>query len=157
VHRDLLAATGGMIEEGEDLGLIGYGDAETQKALEQLLGERSGRGDAVQQFANDYKKQTGREPERVNPVLGLFGRGSRDREFYRAVFDRLVELQPLSEGELEALAASRAHAVSDALRKAGVDSQHISVGDIEAVTGKAGEAGDIVAGELALSAAPAED
>jgi hypothetical protein len=159
VHRDLLIATGGMVEEEEDLGLIGYGDAETQKALEQLLRERSGDGDAVRKFAEAYRQRAGREPQRVNPVLGLFGRGSRDREFYRAMFDRLVELQPLEEGELEALASRRARAVSDALRKAGIDSRHITIGDIQVVSGKtgAGEAEDTVAGELALTAVPAED
>jgi hypothetical protein len=154
VHRDLLIATGGMVEEEEDLGLVEYGDAETQKALEKLLRERSGDGEAVSKFAEAYKQRTGREPQRVNPVLGLFGRGSRDREFYRAVFDRLVELQPLDEGELEALAASRARAISDMLRKAGIDSQHLTIGDIQVVSGKEGE--DTVKGELALSAVPAE-
>lgn len=159
VHRDLVIATGGVVEERGDPGLIGYGDAETQKALEQLLRERSGDGEAVSKFAETYKQRTGREPQRVNPVLGLFGRGSRDREFYRAMFDRLVELQPLAEKELEELAASRARAVSDALRKAGIDSQRITVGDIQVVTGKvrAGEGGDTVAGELDLGAVPAED
>jgi hypothetical protein len=159
VHRDLLIATGGMVEEEEDLGLIGYGDAETQKALEQLLRERAGDGDAVRKFAEAYRQRAGREPQRVNPVLGLFGRGSRDREFYRAMFDRLVELQPLKEGELEALASRRAHAIADALRKAGIDSKHITMGDIQVVSGKtgAGETEDTVAGELALSAVPAED
>jgi hypothetical protein len=68
------------------------------------------------------------------------------------MFDRLVELQPLDEGELEALAASRARAISDMLRKAGVDSQHITIGDIQVVNSKAGEAEDTVAGELSLSA-----
>jgi hypothetical protein len=143
-----------MVEEEEDLGLVEYGDAETQKALEKLLRERSGDGEAVSKFAEAYKQRTGREPQRVNPVLGLFGRGSRDREFYRAVFDRLVELQPLDEGELEALAASRARAISDMLRKAGIDSQHLTIGDIQVVSGKEGE--DTVKGELALSAVPAE-
>jgi hypothetical protein len=158
VHRDLLIATGGMVEEEEDLGLVGYGDAETQKALEQLLRERSGDGAAVQKFSEAYRQRAGREPQRVNPVLGLFGRGSRDREFYRAVFDRLVELQPLEKGELEALASRRARAVSDALRKAGIDSRRITAGDIQVVSGKPrGEAEDTVAGELALSAVPAED
>jgi uncharacterized protein involved in outer membrane biogenesis len=159
VHRDLLIVTGGMVEEEEDLGLIAYGDAETQKALEQLLRERSGDSNAVPQFAEAYKQRAGREPQRVNPVLGLFGRGSRDREFYRAMFDRLVELQPLANGELETLAARRARAISDALRKAGVDSRHIRAGDIQVVTGKrgTGEAEEMVAGELALDVVPAED
>jgi hypothetical protein len=158
VHRDLLIATGGVVEEEEDLGLIGYGDAETQKALEQLLRERSGDGEIVK-FTEAYKQRTGREPQRVNPVLGLFGRGSKDREFYRAMFDRLVALQPLGEGELESLASRRARAISDALRKAGIDSKHITDGDIQVVKSKAGvgEAEDAVAGELALTAVAGGD
>jgi hypothetical protein len=60
--------------------------------------------------------------------------------------------------ELESLASSRARAISDTLRKAGIDSQHITIGDIQAVNNKAGsgKAEDTVAGELSLSAVPAE-
>ncbi|PTQ78921.1 uncharacterized protein DUF748 [Nitrosospira multiformis] len=152
VHRDVLAEADILVEESEDLDFMAFGNADIQKALERLLARRSEGGPA--EFADTYKKRTGREPDRVNPLLGLFGRGSRDREFYEAMFDRLVELQPLSGGELEALAASRAKEIIAALRRAGVDSKQVIVGDIEAVAGKARDA---VVAELSLQTAPAEN
>ncbi|MEO7464029.1 MAG: hypothetical protein ABIV42_00965 [Nitrosospira sp.] len=152
VRRDVLAEADILVEEGEDSDFMAFGNVDIQKALERLLARRSEGGAA--EFADTYKKQTGREPDRVNPLLGLFGRGSSDREFYEAMFDRLVELQPLSDGELEALATSRAKAITAALRRAGVDSKQVTVGDIEAVTGKPGEA---VVAELSLRTVPAEN
>ncbi|HEU4853930.1 MAG TPA: DUF748 domain-containing protein [Nitrosospira sp.] len=152
MRRDVMAEADVLIEAGEDLDFIAFGNADIQKALERLLARRSEGGAA--EFSETYKTRTGREPDRVNPLLGLFGRGSKDREFYEAMFDRLVELEPLSGGELEALGASRARSITEALRRAGVDARQVAVGDIEAVTGKPGEA---VVAELSLSTALVEN
>ena len=156
-HRDLAIAMGAPPEPGEDLGLIVYGDADTQKALEKLLAERGGAGspgapggDGVQKFADEYAKKTGRQPDRVNALLGLFGRGSRDRAFYEALFERLVELQPLPDNALQALAARRTQAIMDVLLKAGIDSKRLVSGSVELVTG---EPGKPIAAELALDVA----
>ncbi|MBA4142007.1 MAG: DUF748 domain-containing protein [Nitrosospira sp.] len=149
-RRDLAAARGIRLEPGEDPGLIAYGDADTQKALEKLLIEQAGKK-AVGEFAEEYARQTGREPDRVNPLLGLFGRGSEDRAFYAALFERLAELQPLPENALASLAESRAQAVIDAVMEAGIDRKHVESAGIKSVTG---ESGDSVAAELSLGAAP---
>ncbi|MGH8761788.1 MAG: DUF748 domain-containing protein [Nitrosospira sp.] len=150
-HRDLAIAMGAAPAPGEDLGLITYGDADTQKALEKLLAERGGPDeDAVQKFVDEYAKKTGRQPDRVNKLLGLFGRGSRDRAFYEALFEHLVELQPLPDNALQALAASRTQAIMDVLLKAGIDSKRLVSGSVEPVTG---EPGKPIAAELALDVA----
>ena len=156
-HRDLAIAMGAAPEPGEDLGLIAYGDADTQKALEKLLAERGGAGspgvpggDGVQKFADEYAKKTGRQPDRVNTLLGLFGRGSRDRAFYEALYERLVELQPLPDNALQALAARRTQAIMDVLLKAGIDSKRLVSGSVEPVTG---EPDTPVAAELSLDVA----
>ncbi|MDQ3186114.1 MAG: DUF748 domain-containing protein [Pseudomonadota bacterium] len=153
VHRDLAIAMGTRIEPGEDLGLIAYGDADTQKALEKLLAERAaaGAGDKVREFADEYAKRTGRPPDRVNVLLGLFGRGSEDRAFYEALFERLVELQPPPDSAVRLLAASRAQAIIDVLLKAGIDSKRLVSAGIKPVTGKPGTP---VAAELSLDVAP---
>ncbi len=151
VRRNVLSEADALVEEGEDLDFIAFGDAGIQKALERLLAKRSEGGAA--EFAEMYRKRTGREPDRVNPLLGLFGRGSEDREFYEAMFDRLVELEPLPPEKLDALATNRARAIIEALRRAGVDPRQVTAGEIEAVTGKSGEP---VVAELSLGTAPVE-
>lgn len=150
VQRDLAAAMGVKVAAGEDLGLIAYGDADTQKALEKLLTKRAG-ANAVEKFADEYAKRTGQEPDRVNPLLGLFGRGSEDRAFYTALFEHLVELQPPLEGALRSLAADRAQAIMDVLLEAGIDSKHLISGGIEPVTA---EPGTPIAAELSIDATP---
>ncbi|MDN5851091.1 MAG: DUF748 domain-containing protein, partial [Nitrococcus sp.] len=154
-HRDLAIATGAASESGkpgEDLGLIVYGAADMQKALEKLLVERAGAG-AVVEFAKEYAERTGRKPDRVNTLLGFFGVGSEDRAFYEALFERLAERQPLPDNALQSLAASRAQAIIDVMLEAGIDRNRLTSGVAEAVTGKPGAP---VAAELSLDAAPGE-
>ena len=81
----------------------------------------------------------GREPERVNPVLGFFGRASKDRTFYEAVFERIVELEPLSETAVRVLAAHRAQAIVDTLLEAGIDPGRLQAGGIAQVEAAAGQ------------------
>ncbi|SCY27613.1 protein of unknown function [Nitrosospira sp. Nl5] len=155
VRHELAIATGVRKEGGEaeeDLGLIAYGDADVQKALEKLLAERAG-GNAIKKFADDYAKRSGRQPDRVNALLGLFGRGSEDRAFYEALFEHLVELQPLPDDALQSLGKSRAQAIIDVLLKAGIDSKRVISGELTQVSG---EPGTPVAVELSLDVAAGE-
>lgn len=98
-----------------------------------------------------YAKRTGTRPDRVNPVLGLFGRGSKDREFYEAVFARIVALEPLPDEAPRLLAARRAQAIVGALAKAGVSPGRLQSGGITQV--KSGSATAIET-ELALDVMP---
>src|SRR5262249_52567062 len=110
-----------------------YSDGATQKALEAKLVARAG-PNAVEELAQAFKRTSGREPERVNRVLALFGRASPDREFYQAVFRRLVESYPLPEGELEVLAARRAEVIVEYLaRSAGVEPSRLESGEARTV------------------------
>ena len=61
----------------------------------------------MEELARAFTTRTGRDPERVNPLLGLLGRASPDREFYQAVYRRLVELYPLPPNALQELGARR--------------------------------------------------
>lgn len=83
--------------------------------------------------AAEFEKKAGRKASRVNPALALFGKGSEDREFYEALYRRLVELPPLPAAELQALGEQRASAVSQALVKdAGIDAARVALGKTEA-------------------------
>ncbi|MGA8049539.1 MAG: DUF748 domain-containing protein [Burkholderiales bacterium] len=132
VRRELAAAQDVKLEPGEDPGPVAFDNAKTQRALEKLLTARSGDG-AMAQFTAQFEKRTGREASRVNPALAFFGKGSSDREFYEALYRRLVELYPLAPAELEALGQHRAEAVAQALVKdAGVDAARVAIGKTEA-------------------------
>jgi hypothetical protein len=72
-------------------------------------------GPAPRNRAQAGQQRAGREPDRVNPVMALFGRASPDREFYQAVYRRLVELYPLPPNALQELAAHRAGAIVEYL------------------------------------------
>src|SRR5262249_52133028 len=129
VRRDVAQALDVKLEGREDPGPVPYSDGATQKALEAKLVARAG-PNAVEELAQAFKRTSGREPERVNRVLALFGRASPDREFYQAVFRRLVESYPLPEGELEVLAARRAEVIVEYLaRSAGVEPSRLESGE----------------------------
>jgi hypothetical protein len=101
----------------------------------------------VAALANAYAKRTGREPDRVNPILGFFGRGSTDRAFYEAVFERIVELESLDESAVRVLSKNRAQAIVDTLLKAGIEPGRLQPGGITPVDAAAGKP---VATDLAL-------
>jgi hypothetical protein len=147
VRREVAQALGGKSGQRGDPGPIAYSDAATQRVLETMLAARLGSGGA-DALARAFRQETGRDPERVSRVLALFGRASPDREFYQAVFRRLVEVYPLPEGEPQLLATRRAEAIIDHLtRSAGVEPGRIETGDVRAVSAPPDQA---IAARLAL-------
>jgi hypothetical protein len=115
-----------------------FEDARLQRALEAMLEERAG-ADAAGQFAADFERQTRRRPDRVNALLAVVGRGSADRQFYEAIFQRLVESQPLDAAALHDLARRRGAAVAEALGGAtGLPAERIGQKDPEAASSGAG-------------------
>jgi hypothetical protein len=123
VRRDLAQKLGLKLEADEDPGPVAFENAKTQRALETLSGNK------LTAFAADYQKNTGKEAKLVNPALALMGRASEDHEFYRALFEHLVETAPLNQAELETLAEQRGKAIFQGLtERAGVDAARITVG-----------------------------
>jgi uncharacterized protein involved in outer membrane biogenesis len=112
VRADLANREGLKLTPGEDPGPIGFDSAKVQRALENMLNERSG-GDSAAQFATAFQKTAGREAPRVNAALALMGRGAGDRELYIAMHKKLIELQPLQPAALEDLARARAAAITN--------------------------------------------
>ncbi|MGZ5257618.1 MAG: hypothetical protein ACXWC0_08265, partial [Burkholderiales bacterium] len=125
-----------------------YDDPDTQRALEKLLSARAG-GDAVDRVAAEYTKKSGKAVRRVNPMLAVFGRGRGDRAFYEALFERLVQIEPLPDTVLGDLAAQRARAIADFIAQAGIDPGRIQVGKTQTVEDRSKP----LAATLALEAA----
>ena len=133
VRREIALALGVKLEPREDPGPIAYSDAATQRALEAMLAARRG-PKAMEDLEGAFKRNTGRDPERVNRVKALLGRPSPDREFYQTVFRRLVESYPLPENELQLLATRRAEVIVEYLaRSAGIEPSPHGVGEVRAV------------------------
>ena len=124
VRRILAKKLDLKLDPDEEPGPVAYDQAKTQRALEKLA------DDSLDSFQASYEETTGRKADRVNPALALFGRASEDQEFYKALFEHLVETAPLAEEELHALAEQRSHAVIKVLTdRFGAEATRISAGD----------------------------
>ena len=146
-RRELMQALGVKLGDRDEPGPVAFDDPDTQRTLEKLMTARAG-PDAVDKFAAEYGKKSGKEVQRVNPVLAVIRRGRGDRAFYEAVFERLVETQSLPDTVLADLASRRAQAIADFIAKTGIDAERIAVGKTEAVEG-----GKAPAAKLTLEAA----
>jgi hypothetical protein len=147
VRRDVAQALGVKLERREDPGPIAYGDAATQRTLEAMLAGRAG-PKAMEELERTFKRSAGRDPERVNRVMALFGRASPDREFYQTVFRRLVEAYPLAENEPQLLATRRAEVIVEYLaRSAGIEPSRLESREVRAVNAPSDQ---VVATRLAL-------
>ncbi|MHB8811361.1 MAG: DUF748 domain-containing protein, partial [Desulfobulbaceae bacterium] len=135
VRRSLATLLEATLPPGEDPGPVAFDHAKTQRALEELAG---GKG-TMAEFQAAYAASAGVKARRVNPVLVLFGKGSDDLEFYRALFQHLVDTAPLAEEELRNLAATRRDAVIRELKdRAGLTPERLVAGPVqEAENGKA--------------------
>lgn len=123
---------------GERLGPIAFGQTATQIVLEQLFAAQFG-DDAAEALRADMARaaEDGRALRRVDRKAGDPIAAAGDPDLYRAMFDRLVQRQPLDEAALGQLASARTQAVLDyVVRQAGVAEQRLSVGASEAVRAK---------------------
>jgi uncharacterized protein involved in outer membrane biogenesis len=132
VRQELAQRLGAKVQPGEDPGPVAFDQAKTQRALEALLTERAG-AKAIAEFQTGFEKSAGRKAERVNPVLALVGRGSADRGFYEALFQRLVETAPLTDAEVTSLGQRRGEAMARVLKeRAGTAAERVELGETEA-------------------------
>ena len=109
--RRILAERQGIkLNNESDAAIANFANAKTQRAIEVLLEERAGK-DSIDKFKVGHEKSTGKPVSRVNPALALIGRGSADQQFYEAMFERVIALQPLPKDALQSLATQRSAAV----------------------------------------------
>lgn len=128
VRRSLAALLDTSLQPGEDPGPVAFDHAKTQRALEELAG---GNG-PVAEFQATYEATAGVRAQRVNPALALFGKGSEDHAFYRALFEHLVDNEALVEEELRNLAAARSTAVIRELTEAaGLAPERLQAGRLD--------------------------
>jgi hypothetical protein len=133
VRQDLARHLELKLNPGEDPGPVAFDRPKSQRALERLSAER---GVDVKEFHLAYEKTSGRKVERVNPVLVMLDRGAGDRDFYEALFRRLVETASLGEAELTALGRRRGEATARVLKESAAGSaDRVDVGDTEAAAG----------------------
>ena len=140
-RRTLAERQGLKLAAADDPLLVNYDNAKTQRTIEALLEERAG-ADSIDKFKASHEKTTGKAVSRVNAALALVGRGSPDRQFYEAMFNQVVALQPLDKEALAGLAAQRSAAIVDYLKtSAGLDAQRVNTKPASEV--KADKAADI--------------
>ena len=118
VKRALAMETGLKLAPGEEPGPISFDTAKIQGALEKMLKKRNG-NDAVSKFVTQYEKETGKKAKPMNFAMALVGWKSSDTAFYKAMFDELVKLEPLTDEDLNQLARKRAREVVNQVRTAG--------------------------------------
>ena len=116
LRRDLAEQSGTAPAEGEAPPPLVYTDPSTQKALSTLASERLS-PEAVKALREEHGAQ--REKSAVGPLA-----------FYRALFERLVEVGPLQEDALEGLARLRANAVvRQLLTTGGLDHTRVTLAE----------------------------
>lgn len=117
VRRELARRLGIHLLPGEDPGPTAFDQAATQRALEAMRAQRPAAGaDATPTArAGAVDSEQGQREKSGSQPIGL---GSGDRAFYEALFQRLVESQPLPGDALADLARRRAEAIASYLSQA---------------------------------------
>jgi hypothetical protein len=118
VKRALAVETGMKLAPGEEPGPLSFDTAKMQSALEKMLKKRNG-DDAVSSFVTRYEKETGKKAKPMNFAMALVGWKSSDTALYKAMFNELVKLEPLTDKDLMALARMRAEEVVNQVKTAG--------------------------------------
>ncbi len=134
VGREVALALGQSLEPGEKPRPVVFESLATQRALERLLAKKAD-ANAVRDLMAQETRRTGQEPKRASPLL----RNAGDPEFYKSMYAWLVEAEPVADGSMENLGASRANVVLEALRSAGADSDRLESGAAGASKQKKGK------------------
>jgi hypothetical protein len=131
LRRAIAQKMGVRLQRDEDPGPVAYNNADNQRYLELLAGDK-----VLATFQGEYEGATGRKARRVNPALALIGKASEDSDFYQALFEYLVKTAPLPQTELQALAEQRRAAIIQELTaRDGADPVRITAGAISQTEG----------------------
>lgn len=117
VRRELARRLGLRLQPDEDPGPTAFDQAATQRALEAMLEQRAGTG-AVAALAARAGAHDNDRVQRAHDAPLPVGLGSPDRAFYEALFQRLLDTQPLPPDALADLARRRAEAIAGYLERA---------------------------------------
>jgi len=108
-------------------GRIAYRDPQTQRALEKMLKRQLGE-DEAKTFLMRFARETSQNDKQGGTSL------DDDSALYRAMFQRLVKLQPLPETAPKLLAIRRATVIAEALLQAGADPARLATDGIREVS-----------------------
>lgn len=113
-RRSVAAALGQELEPDHLPGPLSYDDPATRQALRDLLAAQAG---------------TQAPTDLVDP----FRSAQNDRALYRAMFDKLAQVQPLPEAALRVLAIERSRAIAGHLVRQGVEPDRVVTGRITTI------------------------
>jgi hypothetical protein len=140
MRRELAVRSGLSLEPGEEPGPIVYTDPATQQALNSLAAERLSLdtlSDLKAKYGMTVPEEKAAEKPKAEDKAEAPGTSPDQAGFYKALFDRLVEKEPLEENTLKDLGQKRAAAVVQELTTGGaLDAGRFSVAE----SAKAGEA-----------------
>lgn len=118
VRRELARRLGMHLLPGEDPGPTAFDQAATQRALEAMGAQRNAAGADATPTAQAGGAADSDRDRRAPTDVQAIGLGSGDRASYEALFQRLVDTQPLPGDALADLARRRAEAIARYLSRA---------------------------------------
>ena len=139
LRRELGKRAGFEIGEEDAAGPLSLEDRRTRRALRELYAERFGNDELARRKAEaerDVAAGSGKSPDlTVGERIRNFAAGEPQvadpGEFYRALYRRLLDAQPIAEGALPELAQKRAAAIAAALQAAGVGAERMAQSSAE--------------------------
>jgi hypothetical protein len=141
LRREISRRAGLELGDGDAPGPISVEDRRTRNALRGLFAERFGddeleqhKADAERNAAHDGKPPELSIGERVRRFASGEPRVADLGSFYRSLFRRLLESQPLPDAALDELAQKRAAAIAEGLRAGGADAARVELSSAEPTT-----------------------
>lgn len=140
LRRELGKRAGFEIAEEDPAAPVSLDDRRVRRALRELYAQRFGDEELSRLKAEAERDAGGGKPQdlTVAEKIRNFATGEPQvadpSAFYRALYRRLLEAQPLPEGALPGLAQARAAAIAAALQAAGVGAERITQTSAEATS-----------------------
>ena len=134
LRRELGKRAGFEIGEEDPAGPLSLEDRRTRRALRELYAERFGNEELSRRKADAERDAAGTGGKSADLTVGErirnFAAGEPQvadpGEFYRALYRRLLDAQPVADGALAELAQKRAAAIAAALQAAGVAAERMT-------------------------------
>jgi hypothetical protein len=141
LKREIEKRAGLEVAEDEGQAVISIEDRRTRRALRNLFRERFS-GAELDELKAEAEAKAGtagaKQPMSALDRVKNFASGepqiADSSEFYRTLYRRLADAQPLASTALEDLAKERASTIADALKIAGVDHARFSASTAEPAT-----------------------
>jgi hypothetical protein len=139
LRRELGKRAGFEVGEEDPAGPLSLEDRRTRRALRELYAERVGNEELARRKTEAEREAAGAGGKSADLTVGErirnFAAGEPQvadpGEFYRALYRRLLDAQPIADGALAELAQKRAAAIAAALQAAGVAAERMAQSSAE--------------------------